>query len=363
MDDVHFMKTAIREARKGLGRTSPNPAVGAVIVSHGKVVGKGYHKMAGSPHAEVNAIMSAAAKSKGATLYVTLEPCNHYGRTPPCTKAILDSGIFRVVVGMKDPNPSVAGGGCDYLASRGVEVQTGILEEECLGINRPFIKYIQQRIPWIALKAGLSLDGKIAASTGQSGWITNDKSRRWVHILRNRYDGILVGIDTVIQDNPSLTTRIARGKGKDCVRIILDTHLRIPLDAKVVRQKSNSYTLVYCGKAYDVTSKKNLEKAGVIVQPVKTRKDGYVDLQEVLKDIGRREITSVFVEGGSKVHASFIQQQLADKAYLFFAPIFIGGDGLPVTSGFGLESVREAYRLTGIQTKKFGDDVLIEGFF
>lgn len=363
MDDVDFMKMAILEARKGIGHTSPNPTVGAVIVRNGEIVGKGYHRKAGSPHAEVNALRNAGTKSKGATIYVTLEPCNHHGRTPPCTRAILAGGIKRVVVGVMDPNPIVAGGGNNFLSSQGVEVRSGVLEDQCKALNRPFIKFIQHGTPWVVLKAGLSLDGKIAAHHGQSGWITGEKSRRYVHTLRNRLDGILVGIETVLNDDPSLTTRVSRGKGRDCIRIVLDTHLRIPIDAKMLRQDSTAYTLIYCGEDIDLTKKDILQKSGAIVQPVKTGEDGHVDLKVVLKDLGRREITSVLVEGGSRIHGSFIQQKCVDQVNLFFAPIFIGGDGISVASKFGLENVQDAYRLSGIRTRRFGDDIMIEGYF
>jgi len=209
--DQRYMRLAIREAKKGIGRTSPNPAVGAVVVRNDQVVSRGFHARAGEAHAEVNALNRAGELARNATIYVTLEPCNHTGRTPPCTRAILDAGISRVVIGMADPNPHVDGGGARFLADRGLEVVTGVLEAECRAINRPFIKHITTGRPWVTLKAGMSLDGKLATATGHSAWITNEKARRAVHHLRNRYDAIMVGRQTALVDDPSLTARIRGG--------------------------------------------------------------------------------------------------------------------------------------------------------
>jgi diaminohydroxyphosphoribosylaminopyrimidine deaminase/5-amino-6-(5-phosphoribosylamino)uracil reductase len=361
--DNYFMKLAIREAKKGIGRTSPNPVVGAVVVRDGEIVGKGYHKYAGGAHAEVNALQSAGSLAKGSTIYVTLEPCNHQGRTPPCTRAILTSGIKRVVVGMPDPNTSVAGGGNDFLLSKGVDVDCGILEDECHKINRPFIKHVQQGLPWVILKAGISIDGKIAANSGQSSWITCDKSRGYVHRLRNNVDAILVGIATVEHDDPSLTTRLPNRKGRDPLRVILDTHLRFSENAKMLQQESSSANLIYCGPDCDQEKCAKLSHLGATIQKVPLGNDGHLDLQMVMKDLGKRDVNSLLVEGGGRVHASFIRQNIADQANIFIAPIFIGGDGISMVDELGLKSVKEASRLKEIKTRRFDNDIMIEGLF
>ena len=233
--DRHFMKLALQEARKGLGRTSPNPSVGAVVVRNGTIVGKGYHKKAGLPHAEPNALQDAGNKAEGSTIYVTLEPCNHAGRTPPCTRAILEAGIQRVVIGMADPNPKVTGSGADFLAAQGVAVTSGVLEYECCELNRPFIKHATTGLPWVIMKAGTSMDGRIAAGIGRQTAITGTESLHQVHLLRDRVDAILIGVETAITDDPSLTTRLGgRRPGRDPERIILDTNLRLLPAAKML---------------------------------------------------------------------------------------------------------------------------------
>lgn len=361
--DIDFMKLAIGEALKGLGRTSPNPIVGAVVVLDGEVVGKGYHQRAGGAHAEVNALVDAGEKAKGATIYVTLEPCNHHGRTPPCTQAILKSGIKRVVVGMNDPNPGVTGGGNDFLVASGLEVKCGLLTKECEEINRPFIKHVKQGLPWVILKAGLSIDGKIAARNGHSRWITGESSRNYVHSLRDKVDAILVGIETVLADDPSLTTRLPEGSGRDPVRVILDTHLRFPAEAKMVSQQSASATIIYCGKNVDSAKLASLEKLGVKINCVDLDGEGHIDLKKVLRDLGERQINSLLVEGGGRVHASFLKEKLADEAMFFVAPVFIGADGLPVVANLGLDRVSDAPRLSEVKTRRFDQDIMIEGLF
>ena len=242
------MQLAIDLAKKGQWKTSPNPCVGAVIVKNDKIIGRGYHKKAGTPHAEVNAIADAGDLAAEATIYVTLEPCNHTGRTPPCTQAILKAGITRVVVGMADPNPSVEGNGSSFLLSRGLQVETGVLEEECIKLNHPFIKHSTTGLPWVVMKAGMSLDGKITYRKGHGGKITGSEAGLFTHELRNSLDAILVGIGTAIIDNPSLTTRLPDDEhGRDPVRVILDTHLRFPEKMKMLRQKSTAPTWIFCG--------------------------------------------------------------------------------------------------------------------
>ena len=338
--DRNYMRLALREAKKGIGRTSPNPCVGAVVVKNNKVIGMGYHKQAGTPHAEIHALQQAGKKAKGATLYVTLEPCNHTGRTPPCTEAVFRTGISRVVIGMLDPNPGVAGGGAETLASKKITVSSGILEKECREINLPFIKHSTTVLPWVILKAGMSIDGRIAAASGQSTRITGQKSLQRVHALRNQVDAILVGIGTAQVDDPSLTTRLyGRGPGRDPLRLVLDAKLNLPLSAKMIQQKSSAQTWIFCGRLADRKKRNKLEKAGAVIKTVPVSK-GELNLEAVLAELGKAQITSVLVEGGSKVHGSFLQANLADQILLFVAPIFLGDKGVPLASFSGKKKVK-----------------------
>ena len=354
------MRLAIKEARKGLGRTSPNPCVGAVVVREGLLIAKGYHKRAGTPHAEVNALQAAGEKASGATLYVTLEPCNHTGRTPPCTQAILAAGIRRVVVGMPDPNPHVAGGGSSFLASRGMIVAEGILEEECRNINRPFIKHAQTGLPWVIMKAGVTLDGRIAPASRQSVWITGERSRQYAHRLRNRVDAILVGIDTALVDDPALTTRLALAKGRDPVRIILDTHLRLPLSAKVLDRTSKAYPWIFCGPSPDQDRLEALHNAGVRVTLTPLAATGGLDLRKVLAALGQAQLTSLLVEGGGRVHGAFIEAGLVDEVVLFVAPVFFGAGGVSLVDCV-LVGQTQMPRLKVREIKRLDNDVLIRG--
>ncbi|NOX24955.1 MAG: bifunctional diaminohydroxyphosphoribosylaminopyrimidine deaminase/5-amino-6-(5-phosphoribosylamino)uracil reductase RibD [Deltaproteobacteria bacterium] len=357
------MKMALRLAVRAKGRTSPNPLVGALIVKDGAVIGRGYHKKAGTPHAEVNAIADAGGLARGATIYVTLEPCNHQGRTPPCTRAIMESGLARVVIGMADPNPLVAGGGSGYLASQGLDVVNGVLEDKCRRINRPFSKWATTGRPWVIMKAGLSLDGRMAAGSGKPDWISNEKSRRYSHVLRDRADGILVGIGTVLADNPSLTTRLPGLSHSDPTRIVLDTKLRMPPTAKMLTLNSGAETIVFCAADAPPDKKKALQRAGAVPVPVKIADNGRLDLEDILSELGKRQISSVLVEGGSKVHTSFLDRGLVDQVNLFYGPFFIGGDGIPVAGTLGLDVVEQAPRLKDVSSRRFGDDVMIEGYF
>lgn len=361
--DLTWMQLAIREARKGMGRTSPNPCVGAVVIKNGKLVGKGFHRKAGTPHAEVIALAAAGKKAKGSTIYVTLEPCNHVGKTPPCTEAILQAGISRVVVGMLDPNPLVSGRGCKKLEAKGLDISFGLLAEKCEALNRPFIKHITTGLPWVIMKAGASLDGRIAASSGQSGWITNDKSRDYVHRLRDRVDAILIGAGTALVDDPSLTTRLAKGRGQDPVRIILDSSLRLPVDARMLQQASQADTWIFCGPEPDITKAEALINAGAVVTPVAVDVNGRLDLKAVLCELGKGQMTSVLVEGGSRIHGAFLRAGLVDEVNLFLAPTFIGGDGVPLLDDLGLATVQQAPRLVNTKVRRFGEDILLTGIF
>lgn len=361
---TYFMELALAEARKGLGRTSPNPAVGAIIVQHGEIVGRGYHKMAGTPHAEVHAIADAGERAKGATLYVTLEPCNHSGRTPPCTEAILRSGISRVIIGMRDPNPRVAGGGACYLQGKGVVVEIGVCEQACQELNFPFLKHSATGIPWVIMKAGLSLDGKITIHPRQGVPITGPESQQFVHGLRNQVDAILIGVETAIIDNPSLTTRIAQpeGQARDPLRMILDSTLRTPTDLRMLSQKSGAETWVFCGEGASKEKEKELVHSGARVWRTPTGADGRVDLASVLAFAGARNITSVLVEGGARVHGAFYRQQLVDELLLLYAPFIVGDNGIPLVQGYNLESREQAPALLQVALHRLGPDILLKAY-
>jgi diaminohydroxyphosphoribosylaminopyrimidine deaminase/5-amino-6-(5-phosphoribosylamino)uracil reductase len=293
---------------------------------------------------------------------VTLEPCNHTGKTPPCTQAILASGIKRVVVGMLDPNPLVAGGGCQTLAAQGLEVTQGVLAEECYSLNRPFSKHITTGLPWVIMKAGMSLDGRLALASGQCSWITNEQSRRQVHRLRDRVDAILIGSETALCDDPALTTRVVAGRrGRDPLRVILDTALRLPPTAKMLQQASSAPTWIFCGPDADVKRAEPLIGAGAVIKQVRLDDAGQLDLGAVLCELGRAQLTSVLVEGGSRVHTAFLRANLVDEVNIFMAPIFIGNDGVPLVDSLGLQQIAEAPRFSTTKVRRFGNDVLIEG--
>lgn len=354
------MQMALGLAAKGRGYTSPNPMVGAVVVQDGEVIGKGWHQFAGGPHAEVNAITDAGGRSNGATLYVTLEPCNHHGRTPPCTEAILAAGISRVVVAMDDPNPRVTGGGNQFLLSNGVAVTTGICEAEARQLNRFFIKHARTGQPYVILKAAATLDGRIATRTGDSKWVTGPEARTRGHELRHEVDAIMVGVNTIKADDPSLTTRLAHARGVDPTRIVLDTRLSIPGDAKVLQGGAVSDTLVITGNSIDNDKRRQLVEKGVriIETPVK---DGRIDLPLLMDRLGKMNITSLLVEGGGQVAAAMLSAGLVDRICFFYAPKILGGRGISMCSGPGPEKMADAVRIENMEIKRFGDDLLVEG--
>lgn len=359
--DRQYMALALREARKGLGRTSPNPCVGAVLVKDGRIIATGYHKKAGTPHAEVNAIRQASEDVTGATLYVTLEPCNHTGKTPPCSRLIAESGISRVVVGMTDPNPLVNGTGIEFLRSRGIEVETGILEKECEDINRPFIKYITQRKPLVIMKAGVSLDGRMNYQLGQSGWITGEQSAIASHQLRNTVDAILVGRRTIEIDDPLLTTRLVGRRTKNPVRIIVDTELSSPLTSQVyLKEQAPAPTWVFHAPDAPQPRITQFLAHGIRLFPVE-RKGVGLDLGQLLSILGKEEICSVLVEGGARIHGEFLKEKLVDYAHLFIAPIFAGDNGVALVEGYGVSNRAAAPRLTEIRYKRLGNDMFVSG--
>jgi len=362
-DDRYFMEAALELAVKGAGFTSPNPMVGAVLVKDGEIVGKGFHEAVGKAHAEVNAIDDAGSAAKDATLYVTLEPCNHKGRTPPCTEKILSAGIRRVIVAMTDPNPDVKGGGNDYLRSRGVEVTVGVCEVEAKKLNEIFIKYIRSKRPFVVVKCAATLDGRIATKTGDSRWVSGPESRKFVHQLRHALDAIMVGVDTVKKDDPSLTARLEDMKTIDPTRIILDTRLSVPENAKVLRSDSDRDTILFTGTEISEEKKSRIEKSGVRVMESRLDNAGRIDLNLLADKLGEMGITSLLIEGGGRVIASAFRAGIVDKVFFFYAPKILGGDdGVPICSGAGPEAMQDCIPLTEISVRRFGDDVMIEGY-
>ena len=297
MDDQKYMQAALALAEKGRGWTSPNPMVGAVVVKDGQIVGRGYHQKAGGPHAEVHAIDDAGSQAKGATIYVTLEPCNHFGRTPPCTHKIMEAGIRRVVVAMADPNPGVTGGGNAALAAQGIGVTTGICETEAHTLNEGFVTWVTAGRPFVIAKCAATLDGRVATRTGDSRWVTGSIARQFVHDIRHGVDGIMVGVNTVISDDPSLTTRLDDNQGSDPTRIILDTRLRTPPTAKLLHQPSAAPTWLICGPDAAKARRMALENAGARVITVRTDRDR-IDLAPLMRTLGQEGITSLLIEGG-----------------------------------------------------------------
>jgi len=362
--DSNYMRMALWEAKKGMGKTSPNPCVGALVVKNGKIAGKGYHKKAGSPHAEIHALQAAGRKAKGGTLYVTLEPCNHTGLTPPCTEAVLRAGISHVVIGMRDPNPQVVGGGAEYLAAQGLKVISGVMEQECRAINLPFIKYSATGLPWVTMKAGMSIDGRIAALPGQATRITGKQSLQRVHALRNRVDAILVGIGTALADDPSLNSRLQGPLSKrDPLRVVLDAELRLPAAAKMLQQDSSAQTWIFCARGADKKRRKQLEETGAVVKTVPVAYGDKLDLKAVLTLLGQARVTSLLVEGGSRVHGSFLESGLVDSLLLFVAPKFLGEQGVPLATFSGKKKMNDLPQFKIIKTRRYGDDVLLEGRF
>ena len=358
MNDEIFMSEALKIARNAEGRTSPNPLVGAVIVQGGRIIAEGWHRKAGTPHAEVHALNMAGDLAKGSTMYVTLEPCSHFGRTPPCANRIVESGVKRVVVAMTDPNPLVAGRGIEILKAAGIAVDVGVLEDDARRLNEVFIKYITKKIPYVTAKFASSLDGKIATVSGESQWISGAYSRRFTHHLRDINDGIMVGIGTVLADNPSLTTRLENGKNP--VRIIVDSNARAPLDAKILNDKLAETIIAVTSNvpAEKITALKNLG-AKIIVAGDAAR----VDLKILMAELGKMEITSILLEGGGTLNFSMFRAGLVDKIYALIAPKILGGkNALTPVEGAGFEKLSDALELENLSAEKMGDDIMISGY-
>ena len=357
--DEKYMRLAMQLAGNAIGRTSPNPLVGAVIVKDNRVVGCGWHRKAGTPHAEVHALNQAGELAQGADVYVTLEPCAHYGKTPPCAKALVEAKVKNVYGGLLDVNPKVAGKGFKILEDAGIHVEYGFLQDELRKQNEVFFKWIEHKKPFVVLKAAMTLDGKIATATGQSKWITNETSRAYGYKLRDIYDGIMVGINTVIEDNPMLTARVDGGKNP--IRIVVDSSLKIDINANVVQDKSAKTIIATTDKA-DKDKILKLQAQDVDVIVVDKDENDKVDIEKLLDILGQKNICSILVEGGATLNGSFVAKKLVDKVYFFIAPKIVGGkEAKTPVAGTGILNLQEALTLKDIQFEKLEEDILIIG--
>ncbi len=361
MRDEYFMKTALGIAEKGIGFTNPNPLVGAIVVKHGKIIAKGYHEKYGENHAEINALNTAIESVSGATMYVTLEPCSHFGKTPPCVNKIIESGIKKVVIAMEDPNPRISGNGVKILKENGIEVKVGILRKKAEKLNEIFIKYISMGRPFTIMKVGMSLDGKIATYTGESKWITGEKSREYGHLLRQKVSAILVGVNTIIMDNPLLNIRLDKIQCNDPIRIVLDSYGRTPLTSKVLNINPFN-TIIVVTNVAPIKNIKAFKKKGakVIVTPTK---NGMVDLQFLMDELGKKEIDSLLIEGGGRVNFSFLKENLVDKVVFFIAPKIIGGRNAKTpVEGEGIAYLEKVINLKNLEVHNLAEDIRVEGY-
>lgn len=357
--DEQFMQSALDLAATAEGRTRPNPAVGAVLVKDGQVVGEGYHPAAGQPHAEIFALRQAGPKAVGSTLYVTLEPCSHTGRTGPCADAVIAAGIARVVVATTDPNPLVSGRGLERLRQAGIAVETGVLEAAARRLIAPFAKHVTTGLPLVVLKAGMTLDGMTATAKGDSQWITNSASRTLVHQFRDKVDAILVGVGTVQQDNPLLTTRLAAG-GRNPLRVVVDSHLRIQEDAALLATGPDCETLIVTTASAPAAKRRRLLQRGVQVVEVDSE-NNKVKLLKMLSFLGEKGVQSLLLEGGGTLNHAMLHAGLVDRVMLFLAPKLLGGQGRGVFSGPGVDRLAEAFALRDLRSRMIDGDILIEG--
>ncbi|MCP4713785.1 MAG: bifunctional diaminohydroxyphosphoribosylaminopyrimidine deaminase/5-amino-6-(5-phosphoribosylamino)uracil reductase RibD [Deltaproteobacteria bacterium] len=357
-----WMRAALRLARKGAGKVSPNPMVGALLVKKGIVVGKGYHRAFGGPHAEVHVLAQAGIAARGAELYVTLEPCSHHGKTPPCAEAVIRAGVTRVYVGMVDPNPLVGGQGIALLRQAGITVEVGICEDACRRLNEAFITYVGTGKPFVVLKAAMTLDGKIATYTGNSRWITCEQSRRMVHRLRAELDAVMVGSGTVLSDDPQLTVRLRSAAARNPVRVIVDSALRTPLTSRLVSDGAARTLIFTAPEKSDGAKARRIREAGAEVVAVPLKR-GRVDLGNVLRCLGKQQIASVLLEGGATLNAAALEAGLVDKAMLFYAPKIVGGAKAPgMVGGSGRAKMDDCIVLRDMAVKKSGTDILVEGY-
>ncbi|MBE0481559.1 MAG: bifunctional diaminohydroxyphosphoribosylaminopyrimidine deaminase/5-amino-6-(5-phosphoribosylamino)uracil reductase RibD [Dehalococcoidia bacterium] len=357
-EDERFMRRALSLARRGLGRTSPNPMVGAVLVRDGRVIGEGYHRRFGGPHAEIEAIADAGGDTSGATLFVTLEPCCHLGKkTPPCLDTLLRHDLRRVVIGTIDPNPAVSGRSAKALRDHGIETATGVLEKECRRLNEVYFKYIRTRMPFVTIKYAATLDGRIATAASASRWISSPASLKLAHRLRSLHDAVLVGAGTILADDPRLTVRLVRGRSP--VRFVLDSRLRIPVDARVLDEQETAKTLIVSTPGADAEKAAQLAGRGLELMTVREDQAGLVHLDDMLRKAGEKGISSVLVEGGATVITSFIRRGLADRFVVILAPKILG-KGIEAVHDLGILEVRDALGLTFTGVRRSGEDIVIE---
>ena len=356
--DEQFMRMALWLAEKGLGKTSPNPMVGAVIVKNGRIIAKGYHHAFGKDHAEVDALKHAKEDMAGATMYVTLEPCRHFGKTPPCTDAIIRNKIGKVIIGTADPDPRMKGESVKLLKETGIETVVGVLETECRKLNEKYIKHRATGLPWVTMKFAQTLDGRIAAADGSSRWVASPGSLKIAHKLRAEHDAILAGINNVLIDNPELTLRLV--KGRSPTRIILDSRLRIPLDAKVLTNQAIAKTIIATTPAAPADKRAALDKMGIEILAAPADADGHVDIKKLLKILGERDISSVLVEGGGEVYTSFLRAGLVDKIVGIIAPKILG-KGFDTIRDLGITDINRALKVKFTRVYRSGEDIVVEG--
>jgi len=361
--DYAYLQMAYGLAEKARGWTSPNPYVGVIIVKRNKIIGYGYHERPGKPHAETNALRMAGSESRNGTAYLTLEPCVHWGRTPPCVEGIIQSGLKRVVVSALDPNPMVYRKGIQKMKMAGIEVSLGLLSEKNCRMNETYIKYITKKIPYVVIKAASSLDGRIATKTNESTWISSVLTREYIHLLRGEFDAIMVGINTIIRDDPLLTVRHLHWRGKKIIRIICDSQLRLPMKARIIKTLSKGRIIIFttesaAKKKIDELRKKGLE---IIISPSSGSR---LNLEKILQHIGQLGITSILVEGGGLLITSFLEEKLADKIFLTISPILIGGEqASSFFEGKGVEKIADAMNLKKTTSFQIDKDIIIKGYF
>jgi len=361
--DTAYLQMAFELAEKALGWANPNPYVGAVIVNKDMIVGHGYHKKPGTPHAEAIALQMAGKKAEGSTIYITLEPCVHYGRTPPCLDALIHSKIARAVISSPDPNPIVFRKGINKLKKAGIDVSTGLLKKKNLRLNEAYFKYITHHIPFLTAKTAVTLDGKIASKTMSSKWISSAATREYVHLLRGEHDALMIGINTMIRDDPILTVRHHKWEGKKLTRVILDSHLRFPLNSKIFQTLSRGDVLIFCHTSVSDHKARLLEDRGAKVVRCPGKASG-LDLGRVLRELGNREISSVLVEGGSRIMTALLEKKQLDKIYVTISPKLIGGrEALTFFEGRGISEIKDSLRLKRVRSFAINEDVIVEGYF
>ncbi len=354
--DKQYMEMALKLARKGEGWVSPNPMVGAVIVKNGKILGKGYHQRFGQDHAEINAMADSLESVEGATLYVTLEPCSHYGKTPPCADSIIEKKLSRVVVGSLDPNPLVSGNGIGKLRDHGIETKVGVLEQDCEKLNEKFFKFMETGMPFVTIKYAQTIDGRIASSTGHSRWISSEPSRRFAHRLRAQHDAVLVGIGTIIADDPDLRVRMVRGKNP--LRVVIDPALQMPQNANVLDNQDSSQTIICTGTLPESKEPQAIKDRGIETVAVERKGDGYLDLRSLLLELAKRQISSILVEGGAGVITSFLSADLFDRIIAITAPKIVG-KGIEAVGDLGIRLMNDSIALRFERVFKKGDDIVM----